>query len=79
VDDLKQHDVTLSFAFDEHLHDRQIRMDNGWTIKIGRGFDIYQRIDRPRSGLGMNDFDLRPCWRRPWTFSERNEDPGEMP
>jgi ATP-dependent Lon protease len=61
VDDLKQHDVTLSFMFDEHLHDRQIRLDSGWTIKIGRGFDIYQRIDRPRSGLGMNDFDLRPC------------------
>lgn len=61
VDDLKQHDVTLTFTFDEHMHDRQIRLDNGWTIKIGRGFDIYQRIDRPRSGLGMNDFDLRPC------------------
>ncbi len=61
VDDLKQHDVTLTFGFDEHLHDRQIRLDNGWVIKIGRGFDIYQKIDRPRSGLGMNDFDLRPC------------------
>jgi ATP-dependent Lon protease len=61
VDDLKQHSITLEFAFDSRLHDRKIKLDNGWIIKIGRGFDIYQRIERPRSGLGMNDFDLRPC------------------
>lgn len=61
ADDLKQHSITLEFKFDDRLHDRQVKLDNGWTIKIGRGFDIYQRIERPRSGLGMNDFDLRPC------------------
>jgi ATP-dependent Lon protease len=61
MEDLKEHDITLEFTFDPNLHDRRIRLDNGWVIKIGRGFDIYQRIDRPRSGLGMNDFDLRPC------------------
>lgn len=61
ADDLKQHSITLEFAFEARLHDRKIKLDNGWIIKIGRGFDIYQRIERPRSGLGMNDFDLRPC------------------
>ncbi len=61
AEDLKQHNIKLEFTFDPHLHDRQVRPDTGWVIKIGRGFDIYQRIDRPRSGLGMNDFDLRPC------------------
>jgi ATP-dependent Lon protease len=61
VDDLKQHSIAFEFTFDSRLHDRKIHLDNGWIVKIGRGFDIYQRIDRPRSGLGMNDFDLRPC------------------
>jgi ATP-dependent Lon protease len=61
AEDLKQHNIRLEFTFDPHLHDRRVRPDTGWVIKIGRGFDIYQRIDRPRSGLGMNDFDLRPC------------------
>ena len=61
VDDLKPHGIVLEFKFDARLHDRKIKLDNGWIIKIGRGFDIYQRIERPRSGLGMNDFDLRPC------------------
>lgn len=61
IDDLKQHSIALDFKFDPRLHDRKIKLDNGWVIKIGRGFDIYQRIERPRSGLGMNDFDLRPC------------------
>jgi ATP-dependent Lon protease len=60
-EDLKEHGVTLEFKFDSHLHDRRIRLDTGWVIKVGRGFDIYQNIDRPRSGLGMNDFALRPC------------------
>lgn len=60
-EDLKEHGISLEFKFDSHLHDRRIRLDNGWVIKIGRGFDIYQKIERPRSGLGVNDFDLRPC------------------
>lgn len=60
-DDLKGHELTLEFKFDPHLHDRGIRLDNGWLIKIGRGFDVHQKIERPRSGLGMNAFDLRPC------------------
>lgn len=61
AEDLKQHGINLDFTFEGRLHDRRMQLDNGWVIKIGRGFDIYQRIERPRSGLGMNDFDLRPC------------------
>ncbi len=61
ADDLREHGIKLEFVFDPHIHDRQVELDNGWIIKIGRGFDYYQRVDRPRSGLGMNDWDLRPC------------------
>ena len=42
------------------LHDREIRLDNGWVIKIGRGLDFYQP---PKSwfDVGANDLSLRPC------------------
>jgi len=43
IDSLKQFDVQLEVRESPHLHDRQVRLSNGWTIKIGRGFDIYQR------------------------------------
>ena len=25
------------------MHDREIRIDNGWVVKIGRGLDFYQK------------------------------------
>jgi ATP-dependent Lon protease len=31
-----------------NIHDREIRLDNGWIIKIGRGLDFYQK---PGAGL----------------------------
>lgn len=64
VDELKQslleNDVELSIKLDENLHDREIRIDNGWVVKIGRGLDFYQR---PESWfeIGSNDFSLRRC------------------
>lgn len=57
---LKQFDVTLEVKENSTLHDREIRLNNGWTIKIGRGFDIYQRPDDWLQ-VGANDLDLRPC------------------
>ena len=59
--DLAPHDIELEFAFDPNIHDREIRCDNGWTIKIGRGFDIYLKPEDNFTGLGRNNFDLRPC------------------
>ncbi len=39
---------------------REIRRSNGWTIKIGRGSDIYRK---PEDWLhvGADDLGLRPC------------------
>jgi ATP-dependent Lon protease len=53
-------DVELVLEINEKMHDREIRIDNGWIIKIGRGLDFYQR---PESwfGIGANDLTLRPC------------------
>ena len=64
MEELKQSlveiDVLLSVELSEVLHDREIRINNGWTIKIGRGLDFYQRPDSWFS-IGANDFSLRRC------------------
>lgn len=59
--DLVPHDIEFTFEFDPNIHDREMRCDNGWIIKIGRGFDIYLKPEDNFTGLGRNDFDLRPC------------------
>jgi hypothetical protein len=38
----------------------EIRLDNGWCIKIGRGLDFYQH-PLSRFGVGVNDLSLRKC------------------
>ena len=64
LDDLQQSllemDVVLDIKLNSNLHDREIRIDNGWMIKIGRGLDFYQK---PGSWfeVGANDLTLRKC------------------
>ena len=43
-----------------NIHDREIRIDNGWIVKIGRSLDFYQK---PNGGfeIGANDMSLRKC------------------
>ena len=60
ADSLKQLDVRLEIRINPRLHDREVKLSNGWSIKIGRGFDIYQRPD-DWLHIGSNDLDLRPC------------------
>ena len=60
AESLKDEDVVLKLDFNPHLHDRAIKIDNGWVVKIGRGLDIYQP---PQSWfeVGANDLGLRKC------------------
>lgn len=64
LEDLKQSllesDIVLNVALNPNMHDREISLDNGWHIKIGRGLDFYQR---PGSWfeVGANDLTLRKC------------------
>lgn len=53
-------DIELDLKVNEHMHDREIRIDNGWTVKIGRGLDFYQKPDSWFS-VGTNDLSLRKC------------------
>lgn len=49
-DSLMDMDINFTYEFDESIHDRSISLDNGWTISLGRGLDIWQRTG------GMLDF-----------------------
>jgi ATP-dependent Lon protease len=60
ADSLKQSDTTLVIQENGALHDREVRLSNGWSVKIGRGFDIYQKPDDWLQ-IGANDLALRPC------------------
>lgn len=53
-------DIVLNIQLNVNIHDREIRLDNGWVIKIGRGLDFYQK---PMSWfeIGANDLSLRRC------------------
>jgi ATP-dependent Lon protease len=57
---LLEMDIVLEITFNPNLHDREIRLDNGWIIKIGRGLDFYQK---PGSWyeVGSNDLSMRKC------------------
>ncbi|XP_037754392.1 MIT domain-containing protein 1 isoform X3 [Chelonia mydas] len=57
---LKNYGVTLNVSFSSSIHDREIRFNNGWMIKIGRGLDYFKK-PQGRFCLGYCDFDLRPC------------------
>ena len=64
LEELKQSlleiDVILDIKLNENMHDREIRLDNGWVIKIGRGLDFYQRPDSWFT-VGAHDLSLRKC------------------
>ncbi|NXM24109.1 MITD1 protein, partial [Oxyruncus cristatus] len=57
---LKNYGVTLNIEFSSSIHDREIRFNNGWMIKIGRGLDYFKK-PQGRFCIGYSDFDLRPC------------------
>lgn len=64
LEELKQSllemDVELEVTLNPTMHDREIRMDNGWVIKIGRGLDFYQKPGGWFE-VGANDLSLRKC------------------
>ena len=64
LDELKQSllelDVELDVKLNPNIHDREIRLDNGWVIKIGRGLDFYQKPGGWFE-VGANDLSMRKC------------------
>lgn len=57
---LKEFGIQLEFSFSPTLHDREMRLSNGWVIRSGRGLDLYQKPENWFS-VGVNDLAYRPC------------------
>lgn len=38
---LREMDFVREVKVNQNLHEREIRLDNGWVITLGRGLDIY--------------------------------------
>ena len=57
---LLEQDVELEVKLNPNMHDREIRLDNGWIIKIGRGLDFYQKPGGWFE-VGVYDLGLRKC------------------
>ncbi|XP_055346779.1 MIT domain-containing protein 1-like [Paramacrobiotus metropolitanus] len=56
---LLQRGIFLLIEYCDTLHDREIRFDNGWIIKIGRGLDYFKRAE-PNT-VEFFELDFRPC------------------
>ena len=54
------HAILVTFEFSQTLHDRLIKLNTGWVIKLGRGLDIY-KSSKSKWSPGYYDMDLRPC------------------
>jgi ATP-dependent Lon protease len=52
--------VEFIWQFNDKIHDRELRTDTGWSIRIGRGLDIYQKTDTWIQ-IGASNLNVRPC------------------
>lgn len=57
---LAKHNVSLNTTFSQTIHDREIRLNNGWVVKIGRGLDYFKKADG-RFSIGWSDYHFRCC------------------
>ena len=60
AESLADNGVEFIWRFDDAIGDREIRADNGWIIRIGRGLDIYQPSDSWVQ-IGATNYNVRPC------------------
>jgi ATP-dependent Lon protease len=44
--------IKFNVLFDETIHDRSIRADNGWKVLLGRGLDIFQKGSGSQFDIG---------------------------
>ncbi|MDQ0030893.1 BREX system Lon protease-like protein BrxL [Arthrobacter bambusae] len=51
--------IHFTVAWDDSIHDRSIRADNGWKILLGRGLDIFQKGSGSQYELGTRSQQFR--------------------
>jgi len=65
---LFDHDIEFKVEFSDTLHDRELKMNNGWSIKMGRGLDYFQSLGGNYFQIGTIELDLRPCLETSFDF-----------
>jgi len=68
ADNLFEHNIEFRAEFSDTLHDREIKLSNGWNIKMGRGMDYFQSLAGNYLQIGVSDYDLRPCLETSFDF-----------
>jgi ATP-dependent Lon protease len=51
--------IKFNARFDDTIHDRSIRADNGWKILLGRGLDIFQKGSGSQFDIGARRQEFR--------------------
>lgn len=51
--------IKFNVQWDESIHDRSIRTDNGWKILLGRGLDIFQKGSGSQFDIGARRQEFR--------------------
>jgi ATP-dependent Lon protease len=51
--------IKFNARFDDTIHDRSIRADNGWKILLGRGLDIFQKGAGSQFDIGSRRQEFR--------------------
>jgi ATP-dependent Lon protease len=72
ADNLFEHGIEFRVKFSDTLHDREVKLSNGWSIKMGRGLDYFQSLAGNYLQIGVNDYDLRPCLETSFDFYRNN-------
>ena len=64
----------IEFTYDFHAdHDRSLQIDNDWFITLGRGLDIFQKVEGKFSMRKIRD-EYKPCRECTMTFNLCPED-----
>ncbi|XP_021113724.1 MIT domain-containing protein 1 isoform X2 [Heterocephalus glaber] len=58
---LRNHGVLLEIEYSSSIHDREIRFNNGWMIKIGRGLDYFKH-PQVKNHLSLFTMNTARCW-----------------
>lgn len=52
--------TVMEVKLNPNMHDREIRIDNGWVVNIGRSLDFFRKPGGWFE-VGANDLSLRKC------------------
>ena len=42
---LRKNNIDFNFKFDDTIHDKYITINNRWEIILGRGLDIWKKVE----------------------------------